>query len=201
MLSVVLLVASSGVSMAANDNHTKTSTTTHHEDSGHHEEQGHEDSGHGHSEEGHSHDDESPTEWLMMIGGLFLLGTVATAPLYQYTNRRRQNFTVSSMHLGVALLALFTAAVHFYLFLDHGELIMALAGLGFLGGIGLFFIGVNRLYLYSVGILYTAVQILLWISDGMPHVGSFGLIDKVVQVLLIAALSYLILRQRQHSRH
>ncbi|MCO8255780.1 hypothetical protein NKF26_18385 [Haladaptatus sp. AB618] len=196
MLSVVVLVASSGVSMAANGDHTKTSTTTHHEESGHHEEQGHEDSGHG-----HSHDDESPTEWLMMIGGLFLLGTVATAPLYQYTNTRRQNFTVSSMHLGVALLALFTAAVHFYLFLDHGELIMALAGLGFLGGIGLFFIGVNRLYLYSVGILYTAVQILLWVNDGMPHVGSFGLIDKVVQVLLIAALGYLLLHQRQHSRH
>ncbi|MCO8244684.1 MULTISPECIES: hypothetical protein [unclassified Haladaptatus] len=91
----------------------------------------------------------------MMIGGLFLLGTVTTAPLYQYTNTRRQDFTISSMRLGVALLVLFTAAVHFYLFLDHGELIMALSGLGFLGGIGSFFIGVNRLYPYSVGILYT----------------------------------------------
>jgi cation transport ATPase len=201
MLSVVLLVVSSGVSMAAGGDHTKTSTTTHHEESGHHEEQGHEDSGHSHSEEGHSHDDESPTEWLMMIGGLFLLGTVATAPLYQYTNTQRQNFTISSVHLGVALLALFTAAVHFYLFLDHGELIMALAGLGFLGGIGLFFIGVNRQYLYSLGVLYTAVQILLWINDGMPHVESFGLIDKVVQVLLIVALGYLLLHRRRSSRH
>lgn len=139
--------------------------------------------------------------WPMMIGGLFLLGTVTTAPIYQYSNKRRQDFAVSSIHLGVALLALFTAAVHLYLFLEHGSLIMLFAGSGFLGGIGLFFLGVDRQYLYLVGILYTAVQIPLWINDGMPHLGSFGLIDKVVQVLLIIALSYLYLNQQSSAGH
>ncbi len=187
---------------------TETTTASGHghggeTDSGNdHAGEGQTESGHSHEGEGHSGDEEGFVNgWLLMVGGLFLLGTVATAPAYRYTSTRRQNFTVSPIHFGVALLALFTAAVHFYLYFEHGEQIMALAGLGFLGGIGLFFIGVNRLYLYGVGILYTAVQILLWINDGMPHVGSFGLIDKVVQVLLIITLGFLILRHRQRARH
>ncbi|SHL32351.1 hypothetical protein [Haladaptatus paucihalophilus] len=221
ILSIVFLVVSPGFSMASSEDHTTTSTTSGqadgHNDGGQHgtetaTESGHggktdagesqSESGHSHEGEGHSGDEEGFVNgWLMIVGGLFLLGTVATAPVYRYTSTRRQNFTASPIHFGVALLVLFTAAVHFYLYFEHGEQIMALAGLGFLGGIGLFFIDVNRLYLYGVGILYTAVQILLWITDGMPHVGSFGLIDKVVQVLLIIALGFLLLRHRQRARH
>ncbi|WP_227356045.1 DUF7475 family protein [Haladaptatus salinisoli] len=202
-MSIVLLLASPGILIVNDDDKTKTSSTTSHQEEGHHDKEGQSHGAEGQTEEGHSHEGEGQSEgeagfasgWPTMIGGLFLLGTVATAPVYQYTNKRRQDFSVSSVHLFVALLALFTAAVHLYLFLEHGSLIMLFAGLGFLGGIGLFFVGINRQYLYLVGILFTAVQILLWVNDGMPHLGSFGLIDKVVQTLLIVTLGYLYLKR------
>lgn len=203
LVSIVLLLASPGILIVNGDDKTKTSSTTSHQEEGHHDEEGQSHGAEGQTEEGHSHEGEGHSEgeagfasgWPTMIGGLFLLGTVATAPVYQYANKRRQDFSVSSVHLFVALLALFTAAVHLYLFLEHGSLIMLFAGLGFLGGIGLFFVGINRQYLYLFGILFTAVQILLWVNDGMPHLGSFGLIDKVVQTLLIVTLGYLYLKR------
>ncbi|WP_458208661.1 hypothetical protein [Haladaptatus sp. NG-SE-30] len=206
LLSIVLLFVSPGIAIV-NGDETTTSATTSHQEEGHHNEDGQHhgttaqtDEGHSHEGEGHSEDQEGfAGGWLSMIGGLFILGTVATVPVYQYTNKRRQNFTVSASHLGVALLALFTAAVHLYLFLEHGSLIMLFAGLGFLGGIGLFFVGVHRQYLYLLGIVYTAAQILLWINDGMPHLGSFGLLDKVVQVLLIILLGSLFLNRKSST--
>lgn len=208
LLSIVLLLVSPGIAIVNGDETTTPSTTSHQEE-GHQDGEGQShgtenqtEAGHGHEGEGHSEGEAGfASGWPTMIGGLFLLGTVATAPVYQYANKRRRDFAVSSIHLGVALLALFTAAVHLYLFLEHGSLIMLFAGLGFLGGIGLFFVGVNRQYLYLLGIVYTAVQIPLWVNDGMPHIGSFGLIDKVVQVLLIIALGYLYLKQRSSSKY
>ncbi|WP_202802220.1 hypothetical protein [Halogranum rubrum] len=44
--------------------------------------------------------------------------------------------------------------------------------------------------------LFTLVQIPLWVLEGMPHLDSFGLLDKVVQVLLVLLLGYLYLQQR-----
>ncbi|WP_338730055.1 hypothetical protein [Haladaptatus sp. DJG-WS-42] len=96
------------------------------------------------------------------------------------------------MHQAAALLAVFSAAVHLYLFLEHGTLVMLPAGLGFLGGIGLFFAGINRRVLYLAGIAFTALQIPLWVLEGLAHLQNFGLLDKVAQVTLIAILGYLI---------
>ena len=89
---------------------------------------------------------------------------------------------------------LFTPAVHLYQFLAHGQVIMLLAGLGFVGGVVLLFAGVARRYLYAAGIAYTLVQILLWTTDGMPHLENFGLLDEVVQASLVAVLGYLYVR-------
>ncbi|WP_211609266.1 DUF7475 family protein [Halogranum amylolyticum] len=160
-------------------------STPHHNDSAQQSDDGHTHEGDGHSEEG------LLGSWLSVVGGLFLAGTVATAPTYRYLSSNRNGFEATSIHLLVALLALFTAAVHLYLFLEHGEVVMLLAGAGFVGGIVLFFAGFNRRYLYAGGALFTLIQIPLWVLEGMPHLGSFGLLDKVVQVLLVLLLGYL----------
>lgn len=165
-------------------------STPHHNDSAQQGDDGHAHEGDGHSEEG------LLGSWLSVVGGLFLVGAVATAPTYRYLSSNRNGFEATSIHLAVALLALFTAAVHLYLFLEHGELVMLLAGAGFIGGIVLFFTGFNRQYLYASGALFTLVQIPLWVLEGMPHLDSFGLLDKVVQVLLILLLGYLYLQER-----
>jgi hypothetical protein len=165
-------------------------STPHHDDSAQQGDDGHTHEGDGHGEEGLLGD------WLFVVGGLFLVGAIATAPTYRYFSSNRDGFEVTSSHLAVALLALFTAAVHLYLFLEHGEVVMLLAGAGFVGGIVLFFTGFNRRYLYAGGALFTLVQVPLWVLEGMPHLESFGLLDKVVQVLLVLLLGYLYLREQ-----
>ncbi len=156
--------------------------------SGHHES--------GEQSDGHSHDSEESgllSGWMSIVGGLFLLGAVTTAPTYRYVQSAK-NIALGPLHLAGALLALFTAAVHLYLFFEHGTVIMLLAGLGFVGGVVLLFAGVARRYLYVAGIAYTLAQLALWVDAGMPHLGSFGLLDKVVQVALIGVLGYLYAR-------
>lgn len=199
---IALLTLSSGVAVAQGDVMTVSSTSNHSGDSGHHSEgtgtastnHGEED-GHGHGGQGHEGDEHSDSGfgdgWFTIIGGTFLLGAIGTAPLYQYVASRKQDVVVSPVHAVVALLALFTAAVHFYLFVEHGEVEMLFAALGFLGGIALYFTGISRRLLYATGIGFTAIQLILWYTAGMPHFESFGLLDKVAQVILIGALGYL----------
>lgn len=209
--SVILLTLTSGIAVANDDHGTATTTpattaSEHHEENSHHDETTQAEAGHhdesGQSSDGHTHEGDEHGEegllgsWLAVIGGLFLVGAVATTPTYKYLSANRERFEATPIHLGVALLALLSAAVHLYLFLDHGEFVMLLASAGFVGGIGLFFAGFNRQYLYAGGVLFTLVQIPLWVLEGMPHLSSFGLLDKVAQVLLIILLGYLYLDQR-----
>lgn len=225
IVSVVLLAFSSGIAVADEEHGTETPTTTttgHHDETSTQSEEStqHSDderthsgekaststahnndsaqqSSDGHAHEGDGHSDEGLLgSWLSVVGGLFLLGTVATAPTYRYFGSNREGFKATPVHFGVALLAVFTAAVHLYLFIGHGETVMLLAGAGFIGGIALFFAGFDRRYLYAGGALFTLVQIPLWVLEGMPHLDSFGLLDKVVQVLLVLLLGYLYLQQR-----
>lgn len=157
---------------------------------GHHASNQENSTGHAHGE----HDEgELPGGWMTIIGGLFLLGAITTAPTYRYVKSTGRS-AISSIHLVGALLALFTAAVHLYLFFNHGTAIMLLAGLGFLGGVVLLFAGIAQQYLYTTGIVYTLAQIILWVNDGMPHLTSFGLLDKVAQAALIVVLGYLYVR-------
>ncbi|SFL44773.1 hypothetical protein SAMN04487950_3791 [Halogranum rubrum] len=174
----------------AHDGEETGTSTTPHNDSAQQGDDGHTHEGDGHSEEGLF------GSWLSVVGGLFLVGAVATAPTYRYLSSNRDGFEATAIHFAVALLALFTAAVHLYLFIEHGEVIMLLAGGGFIGGIVLFFTGFNRQHLYASGALFTLAQISLWIVEGMPHLDSFGLLDKVVQVLFVLLLGYLFLQNR-----
>lgn len=77
-----------------------------------------------------------------------------------------------------------------------------LAGLGFIGGVGLLVIDYRRRAVYAVGILFTLVQIVLWYvinfaggTKSFPaDVGTLGAIDKIAQVVLIAVLVALLRR-------
>ena len=71
-----------------------------------------------------------------------------------------------------------------------------LAGLGFLGAVGLVLLNYRRRTVYAVGIPFTAVQIGIWYylnfaagPKAFPaDVGTLGAIDKVAQVVLILVL-------------
>lgn len=133
------------------------------------------------------------TEWPAMLAGLFVL----VAPAY-WTSRDRSAVREATRLHGLALaLVLFTTAVHLYLFLRHGRVVMLLAGLGFLGGVGLYLRGANRRALYAAGIPYTLLQVVLWAGEGMPHLASFGLLDKLAQGTLVVVLAYLYRTERQ----
>ena len=69
-----------------------------------------------------------------------------------------------------------------------------LAGLGFLGGIGLVLLDYRRRLLYLIGIPYTGVQILLWFVVVEPTVATLNVldvVDKAAQAVLIVLLAHL----------
>lgn len=189
ILAVAALVLSPGIALADEDHGTSSPTSTEHSESGDQEQHGHSHGKQGNKEGG------LLGGWLTVISGLFLLGTATTAPAYQYLNTGQQE-KFKTVEFLALLLTIFSASVHLYLFLAHGTMVMLLAGLGFVGGVGLFFTGIERRYLYLTGIVYTLIQIPLWINDGMPHLGSFGLLDKTAQVVLILTLGYLYWKNR-----
>jgi hypothetical protein len=76
---------------------------------------------------------------------------------------------------------------------------LALAGLGFFGGVLLFLQDVRRRQLYIAGVLFTGLQIVLWVQfnqlGGDPAISPVEIIDKLVQVLLLAVLGLLYRRR------
>ncbi|WP_254768334.1 hypothetical protein [Salinilacihabitans rarus] len=86
----------------------------------------------------------------------------------------------------LALVAI-TAGIHVYLGVTEGRPPLTLAGVGYVVGAGLYASGRFRRRLVLLAIPYTAVQIPLWIVAGTPTF-TWGVVDKVVQVALIAAL-------------
>lgn len=91
--------------------------------------------------------------------------------------------------LGIVLAAI-TGANHLYLFTTEDWLPFVLAGVGFFVAIGLLLFNVNRLYLYPLGVIYTFAQIVGYL---MMPLGPLWIVvlDKSVQVALIAVLGYL----------
>ena len=75
-----------------------------------------------------------------------------------------------------------------------------LAGLGFLGAVGLVFLNYRRRLVYAVGIPFTLVQVAAWSylnfaagSKAFPaDIGTLGAVDKVAQVVLLAVLVVLL---------
>ena len=71
-----------------------------------------------------------------------------------------------------------------------------LAGLGFFGAIALVLLDVRRRAVYTLGVPFTVIQLVLWYyfnfavgPKSFPaEVGTMGAADKVAQVLLIAIL-------------
>lgn len=92
------------------------------------------------------------------------------------------------------LLAAITGVIHIYEGIeDLGDgvfgILFILAGLGFFGAIVLLWMGFNRNVLYPVGIAYTGIQFAAYFGLRWPHVYEpLGLLDKLVQLLLIVVL-------------
>jgi hypothetical protein len=91
--------------------------------------------------------------------------------------------------LAVALV-LITGGLHVYAGVVEGRVIVALAGIGYMGALVLFFIDYRRRLLYLIGIPYTTIQIPLWLVAKSEY-GMVDYVDKTVQVVLILVLVYL----------
>lgn len=103
---------------------------------------------------------------------------------------------LTGLHYAAMGLAAITGVIHLYLYYVQGFAPFLLASLGFFGAIGLILVlPAYRPWLYLVGIPYTLVQMAGWIAAGMPDF-VLGVVDKVVQVALIALLVVLYRRER-----
>jgi len=108
--------------------------------------------------------------------------------------------SLNGLHWAGIVAAVVSAAVHLLLGVRMLPSAMGisfvLAGLGFLGAVGLVLVDYRRRAVYAVGIPFTAVQILLWyyvnfvsLGKSFPaDVGTLGAVDKVAQVVLLAVL-------------
>lgn len=63
---------------------------------------------------------------------------------------------------------------------DEGRIPVALAGVGFLGAIGMYLVDYRRQLLYLVGIVYTAIQIAIWYVVKTSEYTTVGYVDKDV---------------------
>ena len=108
--------------------------------------------------------------------------------------------SLDSRHWLGIIAALVTAAIHLLLGVRLAPsglgISFILAGLGFLGAIVLVALGIRRRLVYTVGIPFTLVQILLWYyvnfaagSKSFPtDVGTLGAADKLAQLVLLVVL-------------
>lgn len=115
--------------------------------------------------------------------------------------------SLTPLHWAAVVLAAVTGLVHLALGVSNIGTPMGvsflLAGLGFVVGIGLFLRGYRRRLLYLLGIPYTVTQIVLYVAFNWPNVvfladgGVYmvGVVDKVVQMLLVATLAVLYRRE------
>lgn len=97
--------------------------------------------------------------------------------------------SLTGLHWLAIVLAAVTGLVHVAIGVQFGDVVLLLAGLGFLGAIVLFLLDVRRRLLYLAGIPYTGIQFVLYFVQNWPNVVSpVGILDKVVQVALIVVL-------------
>lgn len=101
--------------------------------------------------------------------------------------------SLTGIHWLGVVLALVTGVLHLLLAsFDQPfglRVAFALAGLGFLGAVALFLIDYRRDLLYLVGIPFTAIQIVIYVVQWWPDLlDPLGVVDKVVQIALIAVL-------------
>jgi len=113
---------------------------------------------------------------------------------------RLQTDSLGGVHWVGILAALVSAGIHLLLgirMLPSGMGIsFVLAGLGFLGAIGLVLVGYRRRTVYAAGIPFVAVQIVLWFvlnfvtgPKSFPgEIGAIGALDKIAQFVLLGVL-------------
>jgi hypothetical protein len=104
---------------------------------------------------------------------------------------------LSRLETAVVALLLFTAATHVYAGVVEGAPPVLLAGVGFLGGVALYLRGLRCRLLTLLAVPSTAVQIRLWYVVKAGDFTLVGYVDKAAQVVLVAALVALVLRQRR----
>lgn len=114
--------------------------------------------------------------------------------------------SLNGLHWVGIVAALVSAAVHLLLgvrmFPSSMGISFILAGLGFIGGVGLLVIDYRRRAVYAAGIPFTLVQIVLWYvinfaggTKSFPaDIGTLGAVDKIAQVVLIVVLVALLRR-------
>lgn len=105
--------------------------------------------------------------------------------------------TLTWVHYAGILLALVTAAIHFWLGVQDitgafGSSFLG-ATAGFLIGIAAVLVGYRRRLVYLLGIPFVGGQIVLWFAfnQPIPPISTIEIVDKVTQFLLIAVLFYL----------
>lgn len=92
------------------------------------------------------------------------------------------------VHWAAVVLAGATGLLHLYIGVVDTRLPLVLAGLGFLGGVGVFLAGARDRRLYLAAIAYTAVQVVAWAVVNAGAYTAVGYADKAVQVALIGVL-------------
>ena len=103
---------------------------------------------------------------------------------------------LTPVHWTALSLVAVTAATHLYLYVTMGWLPFLLAGAGFVGALGLFFVAPSyRRPLYVAGILFTVAQIVGYVLLPMGPLW-IGVLDKVVQAALVVVLGYLFVADR-----
>ena len=99
---------------------------------------------------------------------------------------------LTPLHWAGVVLAAITGVLHLWLgvsFIDSPLGIAFLfAGVGFLAGIAAVVSDYRRRLVYLLGIPFTAGQIPIWFALNWPDFGTIGILDKVVQVALVAVL-------------
>jgi hypothetical protein len=106
---------------------------------------------------------------------------------------------LSRLETAVVALLLLTAATHVYAGVVEGAPPVLLAGAGFLGGVVLYIRGLRRRLLTLLAVPFTAVQIPLWYVAKAGKFTLVGYVDKAAQVVLVAALVALAVRQRRRQ--
>lgn len=104
--------------------------------------------------------------------------------------------TMIPAHWAVAGLAAITGGVHAYLYLTQGFVPFGFAAVVFFAAVVGLLLNVYRRALYALGIPFTLAQVAMWYLQGMPDF-ALGVVDKAVQLALVALLAYLFVNERR----
>jgi len=138
-----------------------------------------------------------------MLRAVHCEGMAATVRTATETTGRRtlggfgyRDETMTTAHWVVAGLAAVTGGVHAYLYLTQGFLPFGFAAVVFFAAVVGLLLNVYRRALYALGIPFTLAQVAMWYLQGMPDF-ALGVVDKAVQLALVAMLIYLLLNERR----